>query len=105
MRTTIMAVITGLMLAGGIANADSKDLPKCRALDVKDKSTIVEAENKSSTKCATLLTKELQKKWCTADNKGKKFDYMTDYDQTVGKKATKVKGKKASLTCKVVAAK
>ena len=80
--------------------------PKCRALDVADnKTVIVEAEDKLQTKCTRLLTEALQKKWCTAENKGKKFDYMTDYDHTIGtgKFAKKIAGKKQTWTCRTVA--
>lgn len=94
------------------AKADPKaepaatDVPKCRALDVADpKTVIVEAEDKLTTKCTRLLIEALQKKWCTAENKGKKFDYMTDFDHMIGtgKFAKKVAGKKQSLTCHTVA--
>ncbi|HEU0033620.1 MAG TPA: hypothetical protein VFQ53_23485 [Kofleriaceae bacterium] len=75
--------------------------PKCRALDTKDKTNVfAEAEQKSQLKCLQLLIPELRKKWCTAENKGKKFDYMTDYDHTIGGK--KIKGRKESITCKTV---
>ena len=86
--------------------AESTAMPKCRALDVTDnKTVIVEAEDKLATKCVRLLTDALQKKWCTADNKGKKFDYVTDYDHTVGsgKFAKKLAGKKQTWTCRTVA--
>lgn len=55
-----------------------------------------EVEAKLQTKCTRLLTEALQKKWCTAENKGKKFDYATDYDHTIGtgKFAKKIAGKK-----------
>ena len=88
------------------ADAAPATTPKCRALDVADnKIVIAEAEDKLSTKCVRLLTDALQKKWCTAENKGKKFDYMTDYDHTVGtgKFAKKIAGKKQTWTCRTVA--
>ena len=52
-----------------------------------------------------MLTEALQKKWCTAEAKGKKFDYLTDYDHTVGtgKFAKKIAGKKQTWTCRTVA--
>jgi hypothetical protein len=79
---------------------------KCRALDVNDnKIVIVEVEDKLSTKCTRLMIDALQKKWCTAENKGKKFDYLTDYDHTIGtgKFAKKIAGKKQTWTCRTVA--
>jgi hypothetical protein len=88
------------------AAATPATTPKCRALDVADnKIVIAEAEDKLSTKCVRLLTDALQKKWCTAENKGKKFDYMTDYDHTIGtgKFAKKIAGKKQTWTCRTVA--
>jgi hypothetical protein len=86
--------------------AEPAAVPKCRALDVADnKVVIAEVEDKLTTKCTRLLTDALQKKWCTAENKGKKFDYMTDYDHMIGtgKFAKKVAGKKQTWTCRTVA--
>jgi len=78
---------------------------KCRALDPKDEKIVfAEAEDKLSTKCVRLLTAELQKKWCSAENKGKKFEYVTNYDHTIGtgKFAKQIKGKASTHTCRVV---
>jgi hypothetical protein len=88
------------------ADAAPAATPKCRALDVADNKTVIaEAEDKLSTKCVRMLTEALQKKWCTAENKGKKFDYMTDYDHMIGtgKFAKKMTGKKQTWTCRTVA--
>ena len=88
------------------APPESTATPKCRALEVADgKTVIVEAEDKSNTKCVRLLIDQLQKKWCTAENKGKKFDYLTDYDHMIGKGkfAKKIQGKKQTWTCRTVA--
>jgi hypothetical protein len=88
------------------ADAAPAATPKCRALDAADSKTVIaEAEDKLSTKCVRLLTDALQKKWCTAENKGKKFDYVTDYDHTIGtgKFAKKLAGKKQTWTCRTVA--
>jgi hypothetical protein len=85
--------------------AETAGVPKCRALDLKDNKVVIEeAEDKLATKCIRLLGDKLQKHWCSAENKGKKFDYMTDYDQTVGTgaKAKKIAGKKATYTCHTV---
>ena len=78
---------------------------KCRALDPADTKTVfAEADDKLSTKCLRLVIDQLQKKWCSAENKGKKFDYLTDYDHMIGKGkfAKKIAGKKATHTCRVV---
>ncbi|HEY5923013.1 MAG TPA: hypothetical protein VIV11_15140 [Kofleriaceae bacterium] len=88
------------------ADKPAEGTPKCRALEVADSKTVIaEAEDKLSTKCVRLLTDALQKKWCTAENKGKKFDYLTDYDHTIGtgKFAKKIQGKKQTWTCRTVA--
>ena len=91
------------------AQADPKPepagVPKCRALDVADPKVVFEeAEDKLSTTCLKKLQAKLQQKWCSAENKGKKFDYMTDYDHTIGagQYLKKVKGAKATYTCRVV---
>lgn len=86
--------------------AEPTTTPKCRALDVADGKTVIAlAEDKSNTKCVRLLTDQLKKKWCTAENKGKKFDYLTDYDHMIGKGkfAKKIQGKKQTWTCRTVA--
>lgn len=78
---------------------------KCRALDVGDGKLIAEAEDKSAIKCTSLLMTALRKHWCTAANKGKKFDYLSEFDHVIGtgKFAQKMKGKKSTLTCFTVA--
>ena len=76
-------------------------VPKCRALDLVDPTKVIaEAEDKLVTKCVRLLTDKLKANWCSAENKGKKFEYTTDYDHMVGK--TKMKAKKTAYTCRVV---
>jgi len=77
--------------------------PKCRALDAADgKTVLAEAADSLSTQCAKLLVDKLQQSWCTADNKGKKLDYVTDYDHVLGagKWAKPVKGTKQSFSCR-----
>jgi hypothetical protein len=89
--------------------ADKGDAPKpgtkCRAVNPADeKDVFAEADDKVSTKCLRLLIDELNKKWCNAGNKGKKFEYLTSYEHTIGtgKFAKQIKGRKESLTCRVV---
>jgi hypothetical protein len=74
-------------------------VPKCRALDADNK-VIDEAEDKLAAKCSTALLEKLKKKWCVAENKGKKFDYTLDFDHIVGKK--KMEPTKRTWTCRSV---
>jgi hypothetical protein len=75
---------------------------KCRALDPKDaKNIMAEADDKSSVKCASALMDALRKKLCTAENKGKKFEYTVNHDHTIAKKP--LKDRNTSLTCHTVA--
>ena len=75
---------------------------KCRALDLKDTKTVMaEADDKSSVKCSGALMDTLRKKLCTADNKGKKFEYVVNHDHMIGK--TKMKDRNTALTCHTVA--
>jgi len=86
-----------------VAKCAASGPPKCRALDATDgKTVLAEAADKLSTECAKLLVGKLQQSWCTADNKGKKLDYLTEYDHVLGagKWAKPVKGTKAAFTCK-----
>lgn len=87
-----------------VSKCDASGPPKCRALDVADaKLVIAEAEDKLSTQCLKLLIEKLQQKWCTTENKGKKFEYVTEYDHVLGagKFAKPVKGSKQTHTCRV----
>jgi hypothetical protein len=80
--------------------------PHCRALDPNDTKVVFdEAEDKLATKCSTLLLDKLKKKWCTAENKGKKFDYVMSFDHMVGKGASakKMADSKRTWTCRTVA--
>jgi len=86
-----------------VTKCNASGPPKCRALDAADSKTVLaEAADKLSTQCAKLLVEKLQQTWCTADNKGKKLDYMTDFDHVLGagKWAKPVKGSKQAFTCK-----
>jgi len=78
--------------------------PKCRALDAVNGKTIEEAEDKLPAKCSTLLLEKLKKKWCVAENKGKKFDYTLAFDHTTGKgdAAKKMPDTKRTWTCRTV---
>ena len=81
---------------------------KCRALDPKDPKVILaEGDDKLSTKCLAQVVEKLKQTWCTDENKGKKFEYTTEYDHVLGagKYAKRVKGTTTSLTCKTVAKK
>jgi hypothetical protein len=85
--------------------AEPAGVPKCRALDPADAKIIIdEAEDKLTTKCSTLLLEKLKKKWCTAENKGKKFDYTLSFDHMSGKGATakKMPDSKRTWTCRSV---
>lgn len=81
------------------APAEAPTVPHCRALDPKDgKSVFEEAEDKLATRCTSLLLDKLQTHWCSdAKNKGKSFDYLADFDHTVGTK--KLETKKKSYKC------
>lgn len=86
-----------------VARCAASGPPRCRALDAGDgKTVLAEAADNLSTQCAKLLVEKLQQSWCTADNKGKKLDYVTDYDHVLGagKWAKPVKGTKQSFTCR-----
>ena len=96
-------------IAAKPAKDDKAEAPKggkkCRALNPKDeKEVFAEAEGDPNTKCLKALIDELQKKWCSAENKGKKFEYLTNYDHTIGtgKFAKQIKGRKETHTCRVV---
>lgn len=83
--------------------------PSCRALDPASKAVLVEAQDKLSTKCTRLLLEKLQGHFCgEASAKGKSFDYVADFDHTMGtgKFARKLEAKPRSYKCiKVAAAK
>ena len=70
------------------------ELPKCRAIDLKTHSTIAEAAQKSSTRCAALLVTEVKKERCTRAKRGKKIEYKTSFEQR-GAKA-----KRVAVVCK-----
>jgi len=103
MPKTLATLIVSLFLLA-LPVAAFADGTKCRALDDGGK-TIAEADDKLSTKCTRLLLDALKKQWCTADNKGKKFDYTSEFDHVIGqgKLAKKMPAKKQSLTCHTVA--
>ena len=91
--------------SGSAAPAAPAGVPHCRAIDPADGKTLFdEAEDKLATKCSTLLLDKLKKKWCTAENKGKKFDYTLSFDHMVGKGATakKMADSKRTWTCRTV---
>ena len=73
---------------------------KCRALD--GGKTVAEADDKLSTKCTRLLGDAVKKALCTADAKGKKFEYTQEYDHVIGKGrlAKKLPSRKTTLTCR-----
>jgi hypothetical protein len=74
---------------------------KCRALDGSGKS-VGEADDKLSTKCTRLLGDAVKKTLCTADAKGKKFEYTQEFDHVIGKGkfAKKLPSRKTTLTCR-----
>lgn len=74
---------------------------KCRALDDGGK-LVAEADDKLSTKCTRLLGDAVKKSLCTADAKGKKFEYTQEYDHVIGKGkfAKKLPSRKTTLTCR-----
>jgi len=78
---------------------------RCRGIDVSDGRMILEVEDRSSVKCSSLLMTALRKHWCTAANKGKKFEYTAEFDHVLGKGrfAQRMKSRKTSLTCFTVA--
>ncbi len=89
----------------GSGSAAPAGVPKCRALDAANGDAVIEeAEDKLATKCSTLLLDKLKKKWCTAENKGKKFDYTLDFDHMVGKgsSAKKMAPSKRTWTCRTI---
>ena len=74
---------------------------RCRALDGGGKA-VAEADDKLSTKCTRLLGDAVKKQLCTADAKGKKFEYTQEYDHVIGKGklAKKLPSRKTTLTCR-----
>jgi hypothetical protein len=89
----------------GSGSAAAPAVPKCRAIDPADGKTVFEeAEAKLATKCSTLLLDKLKKKWCTAENKGKQFDYTLSSDHMIGKGALakKMEDSKRTWTCRTV---
>jgi len=105
----LLSKCTSAKPAGSGSSADKPAeppaTPKCRALDPADSKIVIdEAEDKLATKCSTLLVDKLKKRWCTAENKGKKFDYTLDFDHMVGKGATakKMAPSKRTWTCRSV---
>jgi hypothetical protein len=121
-RNLFAASIVAAFCFSGVAVADDKKAPdtkdakkeekkeevaaapKCRALDTKDpKNVMAEVEEKSSVKCSGALMEALRGKLCTAENKGKKFEYTVNSDHMVGK--VKLKDRNTSLTCHTVKAK
>lgn len=93
----------GLLFGSTVAFAEP--VPKCRALEADGKTVIEEAEHKLAAKCSTLLLEKLKKKWCTAENKGKQFNYTLSSDHLVGKgaDAKKMEDSKRAWTCRSVA--
>jgi len=81
------------------AAAPVASVPKCRALD-DAKAIIDEAEDKLPAKCSTALLEKLKKKWCVAENKGKKFDYTLDFDHIAAGK--KMEPSKRTWTCRSI---
>ncbi|GEM_PF-5870436 len=79
--------------------AEPAAVPKCRAVDKADATKVLaEAEDKLSTKCTRLLTDKVKATACAdAANAGKKIEWITQYDHTIGK--TKQKDGKGSATC------
>jgi len=105
----LLAKCTSAKPAGAGSSADKPAepaaMPKCRALDAADNKTVIdEAADKLATKCSTLLVDKLKKRWCIAENKGKKFDYTLDFDHLVGKGAAakKMAPSKRTWTCRTV---
>lgn len=101
-------VAIGLMFGSAVAFAQPAApvaVPKCRAIDTDGKTVIEEAQDKLAAKCSTLLVDKLKKKWCTAENKGKKFDYTLSSDHMIGKGASakKMEDSKRTWTCRAVA--
>ena len=85
-----LAVVIVAVLSGGTAWAVT---PKCRALDANDGALILEVANPSAKKCTSLLTSAMKKKRCTRSAKGKKVEYMSQYDHRGAE------GKLTTVTC------
>jgi len=100
-RFALAFLLGSTILGPALASAE-----ECRALEVSDPKKVIErADDKLVTKCVRLLMDKLRKVWCTADNKGKTFEYIFDPDHKVGtgKFAKKLEAKKQKLTCFTVA--
>ena len=83
------------------APAEPPGVPKCRALDPADAKIVIdEAEHKLPAKCSTALLEKLKKKWCVAENKGKRFDYTLDFDHLAAGK--KMEPSKRTWTCRSI---
>lgn len=100
-RIVAVAVFLGAITAGSAAFAQAKSVvvPKCRAVDKADPTKVVaEAEDKLTTKCVRLLQDKIKAGVCTEEaNKGKKLEFVTQFDHMIGK--MKMKDGKVSLTC------
>lgn len=89
-RVGLAVVVIATVVSAGTAWAVR---PKCRALDANDGALILEVANRSATKCTALLSSAMKKKRCTRSAKGKKVEYMSQYDHAG------VKGKLTTVTC------
>jgi hypothetical protein len=69
-------------------------LPKCSAIDVKTKKTIAEVAQQSSTRCASLLAREVKHERCSKRTRGKKIEYKARFEQRGAKP------KRVALVCK-----
>ena len=78
-------------------------VPKCHAVEKDDATKVIaEAEDKSVSKCTSLLMAKVKEAKCAdAASKGKKIAYTTQYDHMVGKgdAAKKMKDSNTSVTC------
>src|SRR5262245_14415767 len=89
MRKTLCVLVT-VMGVGASAWAAA---PKCRALDANDGALILEIANRSAAQCTAMLAASMKKKRCAHALRGKKVEYMTQYDHPG------VKGELTTLTC------
>ena len=91
MGKTLCALVV-VALFSGTASAVT---PKCRALDANDGALILQVANRSATKCTSLLASAMKKRRCSRATRGKKVEYMSQYDHAG------VRGKLTTVTCGV----
>ena len=90
---------TGSGSGAGSAAAPPAAVPHCRIVEKDDATKVIaEAEDKLSTKCSRAVAEKAKEAKCAdAANKGKKIEYVTQFDHMIGK--NKLKDGKGSFTC------